>query len=192
MSVARTWKSLLDRRDVLIIDTETTGLDSSAELVEISIIDTTGAVVYDELVMPQGHIPPDASRIHGLTKNKLEQQGALPWSRHYEAVKTAVLESKVIRVYNLEYDEMIITQTCRRYSLPPILSVADRNGVKLGCSMLDYANHRKVPGYYGDYRWHKLEVACRYEGIPASHQDHRALSDCQMVLSLMRAVASGN
>ena len=190
MSIVRTWKSLLDRRDVLIIDTETTGLGNSAELVEISIIDTTGSTVYNELVMPQGRIPPSASRVHGLTREELERARAEPWPRHYEAVKRAVLESEVIRVYNLNYDEKIIKQTCHRYSLPPIMSVAKSNGIKLGCSMLEYANHRKVPGPYGDYRWHKLDDACLYEGVSAS-QDHRALSDCQMVLSLMRAVASG-
>lgn len=191
MSTARTWKSLLGRRDVLIIDTETTGLDSDAELVEISIINTTGATIYNKLVMPQGHIPPGASRIHGLTKETLQRAGAVPWPRHYEAVKRAVLESEVIRVYNLEYDKKIIMQTCRRYSLPSIMSIASRKGIKLGCSMLEYANHRKVPGRYGDYLWHTLENACRYEGVPAN-QEHRALSDCRMVLSLMQAIASSD
>ena len=79
MSITRIWKSLLDRRDVLIIDTETTGIDDNAELVEISIINTTGATVYNELVMPQGHIPHAATRIHGLTREKLEGARALPW-----------------------------------------------------------------------------------------------------------------
>ena len=100
-------------------------------------------------------------------------------------MKKTVLESEVIRVYNLNFDEKIIEQTCGRYSLPPILSVADSQGIDLGCSMLEYADHRKVPSRYGDYRWHKLEDACHYEGVHAS-QDHRALSDCQMVLNLMR------
>ena len=184
------WKSLLNRKDVLIIDTETTGLDGSAELVEISIIDTTGATVYDELVMPWGNVPPDAARVHGLTKHRLEREGALPWPEHYAAVKEAVLAAKVVRVYNLDFDERIIQQTCRQYRLAPVLSVADSNGVGLGCAMLEYAEHRGVIGHYGDYRWHKLENACRYEGVRAD-QDHRALSDCRMVLGLMRAVVFG-
>lgn len=185
---SRAWKPLLDRKDVLIIDTETTGLDDDAELVEIAIMDTTGAAVYNKLVMPQGNIPSAASRVHGLTREQLEREGALPWPRHYEAVKSVVLAARVICVYNLEYDERIIEQTCDRYDLEPILSIADSNGVDLRCSMLEYADHRKVPGRYGDYRWHKLEDACRYEGRTVN-QDHRALTDCRMVLSLMRAVA---
>ena len=187
-STARTWEPLLDRKDVLILDTETTGLEYDSELVEIAIMDTTGATVYNELVMPRGQVPLGASRVHGLTRDLLGRYGASPWTDHYEAVKSVVLAARVICVYNLEYDERIIEQTCDLYGLEPILSIAEESGVDLRCSMLEYAEHRKVPGRYGDYRWHKLEDACRHERVPAS-QDHRALSDCRMVLNLMRAVA---
>ncbi|HHQ4784521.1 TPA: hypothetical protein ACSPZU_004090, partial [Aeromonas veronii] len=40
-----------------ILDTETTGLDDQAEIVEISIIDQLGKVVFDSLVKPQKPIP---------------------------------------------------------------------------------------------------------------------------------------
>lgn len=187
-STARAWELLLDRKDVLILDTETTGLEYDSELVEIGIMDTTGATIYNKLVLPQGKIPPGASRKHGLTRDLLVRNGALPWTHHYETVKSVVLAARVIYVYNLEYDERIIEQTCDLFDLEPILSIAEGRGVDLRCSMLEYAEHRKVPGRYGDYRWHKLEDACRHESVPAS-QDHRALSDCRMVLDLMRAVA---
>ena len=187
-STARAWEPLLDRKDVLILDTETTGFEYDSELVEIAIMDTAGATVYDKLVMPQGKIPLGASRVHGLTRDLLARNGALPWTQHYEAVKSIVLAARVIYVYNLEYDERIIEQTCDLYDLEPILSIAEGREVDLRCSMLEYAAHRKAPGRYGDYRWHKLKDACRHESVSAS-QDHRALSDCRMVLNLMRAVA---
>lgn len=45
-------RDLLNRTDVLILDTETTGLGHTAELVELAIVDTTGKVLFDELVKP--------------------------------------------------------------------------------------------------------------------------------------------
>ena len=38
------WAIWLDRPDVLIIDTETTGLGNKAEVIEVAVLDTTGAI----------------------------------------------------------------------------------------------------------------------------------------------------
>ena len=45
--IAQEWSELLDRQDVLIFDTETTGNGERAELLEIAVIDTTGRVRYN-------------------------------------------------------------------------------------------------------------------------------------------------
>ncbi len=184
MSIPKTWRTLLDRRDVLILDTETTGLNRDAEVVELSIIDTTGRVIIDELIKPMDSVPEDAARIHGITDSVLRKAGAKQWKWHHDAVKEAIRAAKVLRVYNLEYDERIIRQTCGKYGLRHPLGYVSR-----GCAMLEYAEYRAVPGRYGDYRWHKLEVAHRHE-CEHTTQEHRALSDCKMVLDVMRAVAS--
>ena len=44
-----TWAALLDRTDVLILDTETTGLGGRAEVIEVAMIDTTGTVRFEAL-----------------------------------------------------------------------------------------------------------------------------------------------
>ena len=46
------WHTLLNRHDVLIVDTETTGLDERAEVIDVAVIDTTGAVRFDAVSMP--------------------------------------------------------------------------------------------------------------------------------------------
>ena len=48
--------ALLDRKDILIIDTETTGIDARAEVVEIAAVDTTGALRFRALSIPVGPI----------------------------------------------------------------------------------------------------------------------------------------
>ena len=68
-----TFGELLNRQDVLILDTETTGLGKAAEVVEIAIVDTTGATRLNTVVMPVGRINSEASDIHGLTRKKLRE-----------------------------------------------------------------------------------------------------------------------
>jgi len=48
----RACEKLLDRRNVLILDTETTGLDEKDEIVEIGIINTRNKKRYHALVLP--------------------------------------------------------------------------------------------------------------------------------------------
>jgi DNA polymerase-3 subunit epsilon len=51
----------------LYLDTETTGLRDLDEIVEISILDHDGGVLFDSLVRPTCRIPADAIAIHGIT-----------------------------------------------------------------------------------------------------------------------------
>ena len=50
----------------LFLDTETTGLHASDQIVEIAICDLGGNVLFDTLVKPTAPIPPEASAIHGI------------------------------------------------------------------------------------------------------------------------------
>ena len=177
-------RDLLNRSDVLILDSETTGLGGTAELVELAIIDTTGKVLFDELIKPTVSVPPDASRIHGITDAVLREARANTWPLHHKTVSEIVLAANRLLVYNLEYDERIIQQTSGIYDLPNPLG-----SIRGECVMLKYAEYRGLRGRYGDYRWHKLVDAYGRE-CGRTPQEHRALSDCQMVLDLMRAVAS--
>ncbi len=185
--VAEMWKSLLDRPDVLILDTETTGIDNHAELVEISLIDTTGAVVYNDLVMPDGRIPADASAIHGLTRETLAQAGAKPWSQHQERVVELLRSAAVLCGYNLPFDVRMLEQTIRRYA------GSQRFAFNLAehCIMRTYAKWDGTPHPFrsGLLKWWKLEEAVENEGGTAV-QEHRSLSDCKMTLELMRAVVA--
>ena len=57
-------------RELVVFDTETTGLDGGAEIVEIveiSCVNGRGEVLLDTLVRPAGPIPADATAIHRIT-----------------------------------------------------------------------------------------------------------------------------
>ena len=64
---------LLNRQDVLILGTETTGLGKGAEVVEIAIVGTTGATRLSTVPMPVWRINGEAIDVHGLTRKKLRE-----------------------------------------------------------------------------------------------------------------------
>ena len=186
------WASLLNRQDVLILDTETTGVSKRSEVVDIALIDTCGHTVYDRLVLPQGSIPRAASRVHGLTRKHLEEFGAKPWTDHHASVVTAVRRASVLLAYNLQFDLRLIDQTIQGCNvLSDMPSGASRPSLDGRCVMLEYAAWRKVPHEWrrGHWKLHSLQAAYGHEVTNPMRQDHRALADCQMTLALMRAVA---
>ena len=71
MNITDRRDAILQARNILaaapvIFDTETTGLDSDAEIIEISCINAHGSALLDTLVKPTTSVPEDATRIHGL------------------------------------------------------------------------------------------------------------------------------
>ena len=178
----RKWRQMMDAIDVLVVDTETTGLGDNAEIVEIAILDTTGAILYDDLIMPAGPIPRGASNVHGLTRAVLKKSGARPWPEHHEKVCALVRNARAILAYNAEYDSRLLAQTAARYdlALPP---------AHWHCAMLAYAERRNVIGRYGDPKWHRLGDAMAHENLAIEGRQHRALADAKAALAIMRVLA---
>lgn len=164
-----------------VLDTETTGLNDQAEIVEISIIDQHGCVLLDTLVKPQRPIPADATDIHGITNAMVST--APTWPEIHSKV-SEIVSGKPLVIYNADYDMRLIAQTARRYGLAPITADAH-------CAMLAYAefwgewDHSK-----NDYRWQRLTAAAEQQGVVMAGQAHRALADVRMTLGVLQAMAA--
>lgn len=168
--------SKLLSNDFVILDLETTGLTKTSEIVEISIIDTKGNVLFDSLIKPKRKIPKSAIDIHGITNEMVANSPK--WTEVYLEVKN-ILESKGTIAYNAEYDDRILEQTCNKYDLPII-------NTKCECAMLLYAlwfGERKPSG---GYKWKKLVEAAKYCGIKDVSGAHRSLADCYYVLGILK------
>ena len=165
---------------MLILDTETTGLGRESEVIEVALINTRGEELLHRLALPLGSIPRDASRVHGLTKARLQQLGAVSWQEVHASLAPVLDEAALVLVYNAAFDRRLLQQTCARHELL-LPAIAWR------CAMNDYAAWRRQR--HGATSGHGLERAFRRECRQTIDQQHRALSDCHMVLALMRAVA---
>ena len=168
------WEAILDQDDVLILDTETTGLGARAEIVEIVMLDTTGAIRFEALSMPVGRIPREASDIHGLTRAALQREGARPWPEIHPDVVSVLSGAAIVVAWNAPYDSRLLSQAAERHNL----LVPDLPWLDL---LADYRIIR--PGGR-----HRLTDAADRESVSPGTA-HRALGDCRTVLSVMRAVA---
>ena len=145
------WPELLDRPDVLILDSETTRL---GEIVEIAIIDTTGEAGLDRLVLPVGRISAGAASVHGITRDMLRAADAQPWpATHARAVRLLRAASAVL-IYNADFDRDMLEQTAARHG---------RRFPRLAAryAMREYAAHCRARGEDG--RWRPLSRAAEAE-----------------------------
>lgn len=171
------------RPDVVYLDTETTGIDGRAEIVEIAVVDGAGYTLLDTLVRPEGIIPYEVIRIHGI--NDTMVAGAPRWPEVYPALLDLLRERTII-VYNAEFDFRLVNQMNRRSGFPP-------RADQWHCAMKHYAGfatdwHTR----YGNYRWHKLGVALARFGHPTN--GHRARADalaCRLVVQGIAGEGTG-
>ncbi|MBI4769272.1 MAG: 3'-5' exonuclease [Chloroflexi bacterium] len=165
----------------LYLDTETTGLGASAEIVEICVLDHDGAVLVDTLVKPTGRIPPDASALHGITDRTVANAPA--WPEVWPAVE-ALLSGRVVAIYNADYDVRLMQQSHRKHRLPWNLT-----DTRFFCIMKAYAEyHGEWNSRYGSFRWQSLEAAgrqCRIN-LPGAH---RARADALLARAVLHHMA---
>ena len=181
---ARAWLAA----NALILDTETTGLDADAEVVELAVIDCAGAVLLDTLVRPSGPVPAEAAAVHGITDAMLAD--APTWSEIHDRFCDLV-EGRQVVIYSREFDVRVINQTARRYGLqaPQGFDLA-LDGSAVHCAMQAYAGfHGEWSEEKGQYRWQRLSAAAAQQGVTVTNA-HRALGDCLMTLGVVRAMAS--
>ena len=168
-------RGLLDRDDVFILDTETTGL-KGAEVIEVALLDTRGETRLDTLVRPKAaRMNPYAQRVHGLSLHDLRDQPTWPEVLP-EILKLA--QNATILAWNAPVDAAMLEQTSAVWGLPhPKLLFV--------CAMRLYAKtHGKSA-----YGLHKAVVTEGLDALLAQHQSHRALGDVIFTLELLRRLA---
>lgn len=114
-AAARDWaRSLLAKDDWLILDTETTGLHSDAEIVQIAIAAPSGQILLDTLVKPTRPIPPAATRIHGI--RDADVAGAPTFAELAPQIRE-LLSGATVVIYNADYDNRLLEQSAAAHDL---------------------------------------------------------------------------
>lgn len=168
----RRWLSDLFREGFVVIDTETTGLGTSDEIIEIAAVAGDGSVLFRSLVRPRSaRIQPGAQRVHGLSAADLASAPGWP---EVVAELLPKLGGRRILAWNAPFDERLAIQTSKAWRLPHDLPPFE-------CAMRAYARCRGVGhGAMG------LQRAAQVEGVMTGSQAHRGAEDAQLVVALLR------
>lgn len=162
------------------LDTETTGLNRDAEIVEIAVVNSQAEILIQTFVKPSRPIPPDASAIHGITDEMV--QGAPSWPVLWQSLR-GLLNGRPIGLYNAEYDLRLMQQSMEVYRLPwrETFNVID--------VMKVYSDYR---GEWDPYRRgkkiFKLEEAGKFFRIPLPNA-HRAAADSLLTRAVFHCMA---
>lgn len=177
-AIARARQLLADRP--LFLDTETTGLDPRAEIVEIALVDHDGSLVLESLIRPTRRIPRDATLVHGISNEMVAD--APTWADLWPQVQ-ALLIGRRVGIYNAEFDLRMIAQSHAAHR------VIDRAaGSSAVCIMKLYAEFFGERSSYGDYRWQSLDKAARQCGIDLPNS-HRAAADARLARAVLAHMA---
>jgi DNA polymerase III epsilon subunit-like protein len=146
--------------------------------------DESGEVTAREqfLLRPDGFsIPPDATRVHGITTDRATREG-VALKQALEAFSAAADTSTLAIAHNLDFDEKVLAAEFLRAGLKDPLPRLSRL-----CTMRAATDHCQLPGRYG-YKWPTLEELYRHlfdEALEGSHDaatDARACARCYFEL----------
>jgi DNA polymerase III subunit epsilon len=168
-------------RQPVYLDTETTGLNATDQIVEICLIDSDGRCLFESLVKPTGQIPLEATRVHGITSAMVADAPA--WREVWPQVESA-LTGRPLGIFNAEYDLRLMEQSHRVHGLDWSTPACTPF-----CIMKLYAQFRgEWDARRGAYRWQSLENArlqCRLE-LPNAH---RARADALLARAVLQFMA---
>ncbi len=169
----------MTEQDWVLIDTETTGLTAPIFVVELGAQRMRGwhrhGPAFRRLLNQNLDIPPDASRVHGYTREILERDGdpAATVYRDFDAYAGGL----PIVAYNLEYDlDEVLLPEWKRLHIQPI-------GTRGFCA-LRLAQRLLDPVPAGNC---KLQTLRQYYRLP-ERGAHTALGDVETVADLLASV----
>ena len=173
---------LLGREDVLIAATKKTSFQPSAEVIEIAMIDTTGAVRLDRVMLPTGAVTREATAAHGIDRDELQRLHAPHYNDVHDEIAAALSAAKVVLAYDAPLEKRGLYRTAAGHEL----ALPD---VDWRCVRINYSEYADVPAKKEDglRRW-TLPQAARREGIPAGKPHLRALGDCRTILHLLETI----
>lgn len=161
----------------IIIDTETTGFHpyDGDELLQVSIIDTDGNVLFDEYFKPQHRTEwKEAEQVNGISPEMVADRPAI--SEKISEINAIIENSDTIIGYNTQFDIGFLK--ANGAIVPDDLETVD--------VMEDFA---KIYGEWnsarGSYKWQKLTRAAEYYGYDWSQRAetaHNSLGDCYATL----------
>jgi DNA polymerase III subunit epsilon len=174
-NVLKDFHVLIQRKDLVFLDTETTGLGATAEVCEIAIVDFAGNVLLNTHVKPTVPITRGAESVHHISEAMVKDA---PTFGDLMPKIRKIFTFSHICIYNSEYDIGVIRQSRKVNGSSGLLR---DQGVT--CIMKLYSNFWGAwnPDYQSN-TYQSLSNAAAQQGIPlpAGMSLHSAVADAQL------------
>lgn len=162
----------------VFIDTETTGFEGFAQVIELAITDASGNVLFESKLRPTVTINPRAQEVHGIKLSSLKS--APTWPQVAEKVRS-LLDGRKIIAYNAPFDSRMMKQTAAAFG-DPLGWWSDNNVL---CAMTLAVDAFDIPK-----RTLKLSDAMVYAELPWQGKAHTARADTQAMARLVSAIST--
>lgn len=164
----------------IVLDTETTGLNAAEdELLQVSIIDNEGAVLFDSYIKPTQHTEwAEAERIHHITPEMVADAPTI--AEVMPEINDILNRYDKIVGYNLKFDKAFLENNGAEF-----LSTEYADVMKMFAPIYGEWNDQR-----GSYKWQKLTIAADYYGYDWSeHKEaHNSLGDCYATLHVYKEI----
>lgn len=160
--------------DTVFFDTETTGLSHDAEIIELTILDISGGILFNKLIKPQRPIQKGAISIHGITN---EMVANAPSFEHFAPEIQKIIAGKNLVAHNVEYDKQRLIYEFGRLGNIKLPDVKSWN-----CTML-------MNIHYKYQKWPKLIELAKEHGITFEGEAHRSHADTEVCRKIIHSIA---
>lgn len=167
---------------VIVLDTETTGIRDTDELLQVSIIDIDGNTLYNSYIQPLFHESwNEAEAINNISKEMVQDAPTI----FKEAKKIAdILDSAAAIIgYSVDFDikmlrkfGITINSQTQVIDLLPVFSEI-------------YGEWNE---YYENYKWQSLVTCANYYGYQWKMDAHNSLADCLATLHCYKKMIERN
>ncbi len=168
------------QQNPVYLDTETTGLGNTDEIIEISVVGMDAQVLFDSLIKPKQPIPAASTAINHISMEMVADSPTFPeiWPALQE-----ILRPCPIGMYNAEFDTRMITQSMSNYG------ERIRQRLQAFDIMNIYSDFRATwDPRHNAMRRYRLEDAGKYLGIPIPNS-HRSLEDTRLTRAVFHRIA---
>ncbi|ELP62930.1 exonuclease [Streptomyces turgidiscabies Car8] len=186
--------------DILVLDTETTGLHEEARIVELAVLNSRGEVLLDTLLNPGEPIP--NSEFHGITDAMV---ASAPTFSDVLVKLTGLLDGKRCLIYNDVYDVNRLRHELMLHFLDRAAREAAEETEGTGtvaedlrvralaeareqvAAWLDVMRFEDVMIPYSDFvgDWNEYHGSNTWQALDGGH---RAADDCRAVLGCLRSM----
>ena len=164
----------------IVLDTETTGLNAAEdELLQVSIIDEEGNVLFDSYIRPTQHTEwAEAERINHISPEIVANSPTI--EEVMPEINDILKRYDKIVGYNLKFDKAFLENNGAEF-----LNAEYADVMKMFAPIYGEWNDQR-----GSYKWQKLTTAADYYGYDWSeHKEaHNSLGDCYATLHVYKEI----